>query len=127
MNQPKRSSRVDYSRKLLNSGLKGARSGREAFLKGKSLSSLLTESARNALKPAVLTLCVGVLGSYQKQGERSAGKMLACGFVGGAIGFAASVAWQSRHLAASVASDALRNIGKVRDEHWLERYPIDYA
>jgi hypothetical protein len=30
-------------------------------------------------------------------------------------------------LAASVAFGALRNIDRVRDEHWLERHPIDYA
>jgi len=53
--------------------------------------------------------------------------VFAYGFVAAAIGFAASVVWESRRLAASVASGALRNIGKVRDEHWLERYPIDYA
>jgi len=53
--------------------------------------------------------------------------VFAYGFVGAAIGFAASFVWESRRLAASVASGSFRNIGKVRDEHWLERYPIDYA
>jgi hypothetical protein len=27
----------------------------------------------------------------------------------------------------SAASSALKNIGKVRDEHWLAKHPIDYA
>jgi len=26
-----------------------------------------------------------------------------------------------------VADGALRNIDKARDEHWLEKHPIDYA
>jgi hypothetical protein len=49
------------------------------------------------------------------------------GLLGGAIGFGAGIAWENRRLAASAASGALRNIGRVRDEHWLERHPIDYA
>lgn len=109
MNQPRWSnSNIDYGRKLLNSGLRGARSGREAFLDGKPFSPFLAESARNALKPAVLGLCIGVLGSSQGIRHKSGDRVFAYGFVGGAIG-------------------ALKNIGKVRDEHWLERYPIDYA
>jgi hypothetical protein len=38
-----------------------------------------------------------------------------------------SIAWQSRRLTACAANGALRNIGRVRDEHWLETHPIDYA
>jgi len=46
---------------------------------------------------------------------------------GGAIGFGLGIAWNCRHLTASIADGALRNVGKVRDERWLERHPIDYA
>jgi len=52
---------------------------------------------------------------------------MAFGLLGGAIGFGAGVVWQDRCLAASVARGALRNIGRVRDQHWLDRHPIDYA
>jgi len=52
---------------------------------------------------------------------------LVYGFLGGAIGFGAGLLWESRLLTASVACGALRNIDRVRDEHWLERHPIDYA
>jgi hypothetical protein len=37
------------------------------------------------------------------------------------------VVWESRLLAASVAGGALSRIDKVRDEHWFEKNPIDYA
>jgi hypothetical protein len=57
----------------------------------------------------------------------SAGRALAYGLLGGAIGFGVGVAWESRRLTASVASGALKNIGRVRDEHWFELNPIDYA
>jgi hypothetical protein len=128
VNQPKWSkSNIDYGQKLLSSGLEGARSGREAFLNGKPLSPFLGESVRNALKPAAFGLCIGVLGGNWGNRNSSAGRVFAYGFVGAAIGFAASVVRESRRLGASVASGSFRNIGKVRDEHWLERHPIDYA
>lgn len=112
MNQPRWSnSNIDYGRKLLNSGLRGARSGREAFLNGKPLSPFFAESVRNALKPAALGLCIGVLGGFQGNRHSSAGRVFAAGFVGGAIGFAAFVSWGSRRLAASVASGGF-------EEHW---------
>jgi hypothetical protein len=47
--------------------------------------------------------------------------------LGGVIGFGAAVAWESRRLSASVAGGALKNIERVRDEHWLTKHPIDYA
>jgi hypothetical protein len=49
------------------------------------------------------------------------------GLFGGLVGFAAGVVWDTRLLAASAAGGALARIEKVRDEHWLERNPIDYA
>jgi hypothetical protein len=120
-------SNVDYGRKVLNSGLEGARSGREAFLNGKSLNPFLSESVRNALKPAVIGACIGVLGSCPGNHRRSVSRAFVWGFLGAALGLGAGVAWQNRRLTASVTDGALRNIGRVRDEHWLEMHPIDYA
>ena len=120
-------SEVEYGRKVLNSGLEGARSGREAFLNGKPLTPFLSESVRKALKPAALGAILGVVGSCPGSRGRSAGRALGFGLLGGAIGFGAGVFWANRRLTASVASSALKNIGKVRDEHWFERHPIDYA
>jgi hypothetical protein len=117
----------DYGRKLLNSGLEGARSGREAFLNGKSLTPFLSESVRNALKPAAIGACIGVLVSCPGNRHRSVGRSFAWGFLGAALGLGASIVWESRRLTASVADGAFKSIGRVRDEHWLERHPIDYA
>jgi hypothetical protein len=107
--------------------LEGARSGREAFLSGESLTPFLSESVRNALTPAALGVCIGVLGSCSWKRDKSFGRALTFGLLGGAIGFGLSVAWENRALAASVASGALKNMSKVRDEHWWEKHPIDYA
>jgi|SRR5271166_2163725 len=120
-------SNADYGRELLHSGIEGARSGGEAFLNGESLTPFLSESVRNALKPAVLGACIGALSSYPAYRRKSIIRALAFGLVGGAIGFGAGIAWESRSLAASIADGALKSIEKVRDERWLAKHPIDYA
>jgi|SRR6201981_1800840 len=120
-------SEVEYGRKVLNSGLAGARSGQEAFLHGKPLTPFLGRVVRNASTPAALGAVLGVLGSFQGQGPRCAKRAIGFGVLGWAIGLGIGVAWQSRGLTACAANSALRNIGRVRDEHWLESHPIDYA
>jgi hypothetical protein len=120
-------SNANYGRKLVNSGIEGARSGRKAFLNGEPLTPFMSESVRRALRPAAVGACLGVLGSYPRCRPKSISRALACGLLGGAIGLGAGVAWESRHLTASAASGALKNIGRVRDEQWLTKHPIDYA
>jgi len=121
-------SAIDYSRKLLDSGLEGARSAEGEFLHGERLAPLLEESARHALKPAALGVCIGVLGSCASNGHGSSPrKAFVFGLLGGAVGFGIGMVWGNRRLAASVTSSAFKNMSKVRDEHWLEGHPIDYA
>ena len=118
---------ADYGLRLLDSGIEGARSGQEAFLKGQPLTPFLNDSVRSACVPAVLGACIGVLGSYSPYRQKSITRTLAFGLLGGAAGLGACLVWENRRLTASVAENALRSIGKVRDEHWLAKHPIDYA
>jgi len=118
---------ADYGRELLHSGIEGVRSGREEFLHGESLAPFLGESVRSALRPAALGACLGVLGSYSGSRGKSVTRALAYGLLGCAIGLGAGIVWETRRLTASAAGGALKNIGKVRDEHWLTKHPIDYA
>jgi len=118
-------SKVDYARKLVNSGLDGASVGRDEYLHGPA-GPFLKEAARDALKPAAVGVCVGVAGSFRGR-RNSAARLFACALVGGAAGFAVGLAWRGRRLAESVASGAMKGIHHERDEHWLERHPIDYA
>ena len=76
---------------------------------------------------AAVGACVGLVGSYLGNRRKSAGRAFAFGIVGGAIGFGVGLAWENRRLEASVVSGAWKNIGRARDEHWLDRHPIDYA
>ncbi|MGA8489625.1 MAG: hypothetical protein WB711_04335 [Terriglobales bacterium] len=68
-----------------------------------------------------------MVSSYPAYRSKSIVRALAFGLLGGAIGLAAGIAWESRSLTASAASGALKSIGKIRDEHWLAKHPIDYA
>lgn len=115
---------VEYGRKILNSGLEGARSGREAFLEGRPLTPFFSESVRKAITPAAIGACLAILGCSSNRGR---GRALACGLLGSAVGFGAGMIWASRPLTTSILSSALRKISRVRDEHWLQRHPIDYA
>jgi hypothetical protein len=120
-------SNASYGRRLISSGIEGARSGRKAFLTGEPLKPFISESVRKALKPAALGACLGVLGGYPGSRHRSIGRALARGLLGGAVGLSAGVVWESRHLTASAAGGAFKSIDRVRDERWLAKHPIDYA
>jgi len=120
-------SEVSHGRKLVSSGLEGARSGREAFLNGRHLTPFLRKSVRNALKPAALGAGIGLLVACPGSQHKSIGRVLAFGFLGGVIGLGAGVLWEDRRLAASVVRGSLRNIGRTRDEYWMERHSIAYA
>ena len=120
-------SEVEYGRKVLNSGLEGARSGREAFLHGRSITPFLSGSVRNALKPATIGAWAGALSSYPGNRNPSIGRTVGFGLLGAVIGFGAGLIWESRALTASAGARAWKNIARVRDEHWLEKHPIDYA
>ena len=120
-------SEVEYGRKVLTSGLAGARNGREAFLNGNTLTSFLSKSVRNALPPAAIGAVLGILCSCPGIRHRSAKKTVMFGLLGWAFGLGAGIMWEGRSLSAAVTNGALRNMSRVRDEHGLERHPIDYA
>ena len=120
-------SEFDYGRKLVFSGIEGARSGSEIFLDGKSLDPFLSTSCQHAWLPAGIGACVGMLAGDSFSSRKSGVRVVACGLLGAAIGFTAGIAWESRSLLRSVASGVLSKVEKVRDEHWLEKHPIDYA
>lgn len=119
-------SEIKYGRRVLHAGMEGTRSGREAFLNGRPLTPYLNDSVRKALIPGAIATCIGAFGGAANR-NRSVGRVLTFALLGGAVGFAAGLVWESRHLTANALWGACKRIGRVRDEHWLERHPIDYA
>lgn len=119
-------SEVDYGRKLVDSAVEGARQGEGKFLKEESLGPYLEKSVLNAMVPTMLGACLGWFGGYLNN-RRSRSRAVICAFLGGTIGFGASVIWENREVTASAASGAWKSINKTRDAHWFEKNPIDYA
>lgn len=121
------SSRVHYGQELLRSGVSGLSSGRAAHLNGRPLSDVLSQSARASLGLATLGACAGLLRYYLPARNHRAVKTLACGLLGGAVGFLAGFGWKTRDLTESMTRSAARQVNVVRDQHWLAQHPIDYA
>ena len=116
-----------YGRSLANSGAAGMRSGRDAYLNGKPLGAVLSQKARASLGLAALGACAGLLQCFVSGRRRRVPASIALGAVGSAVGFFAGFTWKTRDLTASMVRSASKSMGSVRDEHWLERHPIDYA
>ncbi len=116
-----------YGRTLVQSGVSGLRSGRETHLNGRPLSSVLNQSARASISLATIGACAGLLRLYVSNRRGRVPKTVAWSVLGSAIGFCAGFAWKTRDLTTSMGRSSLKQMRVVRDEHWLERHPIDYA
>ncbi len=119
-------SEVDYGRKLMDSAVEGARDGEGKFLKDESLAHHLETSAIDAVVPTILGACLGWFGGYLND-RRSKTRGILGAFLGGVVGFGASLIWENRDLTASVATGAWKSVNRTRDAHWFEKNPIDYA
>lgn len=120
-------SRISYGRELVKSGVSGLTTGRDAHLNGRPLADVLSESARASLGLATLGACAGLLRYYLPANRARLAKTVACGLIGGAFGFLAGFGWKTRDLAESMTHSAAKQMGVVRDQHWLADHPIDYA
>jgi hypothetical protein len=116
-----------YGRSLANSGKQGLCNGREAYLDGRPLGAVLSEKARASLGLAAVGACAGLVQCLVSSRRRRVPESLVLGVVGSMIGFFAGFTWKTRDLAGSMIEGAARGIGTARDQHWLERHPIDYA
>ncbi len=120
-------SRLEYGRELVNSGLTGLRNGRDSHLQGQPLSEVLTTSSRGALGLAAIGTCAALIGSCFSGRRNRSAKAVGFGVAGSAIGFIIGLTWKTRELTACMGRSALKEMGTVRDEHWLRSHPIDYA
>lgn len=118
---------LDYGRNLAASGAEGMRDGRDAYLDGKPLGDVLSQKARASLGYAAAGAVAGLLPCMLAGRRRRVGESVALGVIGSILGFFAGFTWKTRDLTGSMIEGANRKMETVRDEHWLERHPIDYA
>ena len=117
---------LSYGRKLVNAGISGVRSGHKDFPPEKA-SALVTNSAEESLKLALLGTCLGALPAALLTRRSRGSNALLFGITGGLVGFLAGFSWKTRTLSSSLAHSAMHEVRRVKDEHWLEANPIDYA
>ena len=118
---------VRYGRKLVNAGITGVRTGQDSARGDRPLSEIASEAAQGSLMMAAVGACAGLLSSCVLHRGKRLSYAVILGSVGTAMGFLAGFSWKTRDVTSSVARSAAREIGKARDEHWLELNPIDYA
>jgi len=120
-------SNIDYGKSLVDTGVDGARSAGTAMLKGECVGSVLARSAIKSWPSVAVAAGLGVLCTCLATRKKKPVTAIATGLLGGALGFGAGLAWETRRLTGSMARGAMKNVGIARDAHWLEKNPIDYA
>ena len=118
---------LDYGRKLVHASASGIRQAQQSGVDGHSSSAVLIDSARNSLLLAAACACATLLPSSMTRRDGRFTRAVTFGALGSALGFFAGFVWNTRKLTSSMAHSAYREVQKVRDEHWLEVNPIDYA
>ena len=118
--------RLAYGRRLVNAGISGIRTGRENFDPQRA-SALVSNSTGESLKLAVAGACLGILPAFLIRRRSRLASALVLGAAGSAIGFCAGFSWKTRKLTSTLAHSAVREVRRVKDEHWLDKNPIDYA
>jgi len=121
------SGNVRYGRNLVNAGIAGIRTGQNSARGERRLSKIAADAARGSFAMAAVGTCVGLLTSCLMPRSNRLSKSIVLGSVGSALGFLAGFSWKTREVTSSVAHSAAREVRRVRDEHWLETNPIDYA
>jgi hypothetical protein len=112
-----------YGRTILQAGIRGLRRAEQGLLDRDS-KHYLAESAREALVCAALGGGLAALESEINHRFRGRlARVLACG----SLAFCADFAWRTRNMSSHLMDSAAREITMVRDQHWLEENPIDYA
>ena len=127
MNHPRAVTRVEYGQKLVNAGITGIRTGQDSARGEESLRKIAADAARDSLAFAAIGACVGLLQSQFADKRDRRAKALALGALGSVLGFCVGFGWKTRKVTWSVAQSTARELRRVRDEHWLQLNPIDYA
>jgi hypothetical protein len=125
--RPSATSSLHYGKKLVNAGIAGVRSGQDFARGEQKLSTLAAEAARSSLALAAVGACIGLLRSYLGNRRNRVSSAIALGTLGSALGFVAAFSWKTRKVTSTIAHSTARELRRVRDEHWLESNPIDYA
>jgi hypothetical protein len=112
----------DYGRELLHAGIDGIKAGERLSLRSPDVH--IAKSAGQSLVAAAVGGTVAlILCKVTDRRRRVLQTMVACG----TAAFCADFICRTRNVSSKMIECAEKEIGKVRDQHWLESNPIDYA
>jgi hypothetical protein len=104
--------------------VKAATDGASSALKTASMPSLLRGPV---WAPAAVGAVVGA-STMRLRKQRKPGYSVAVGgLVGTLLGFGCGLVWAWRGTTGTVARGSMQKVNAVRDAHWVESNPIDYA
>ena len=119
-----RSVKVDltYFKQLMGAGLDGIAAARLEY------EGVIPSPLKPAMwTPAAIGATMGMLTTRLAGKPKSRSRTAWGALLGGVLGLGAGLAWASRGSIGHAARTATRRVNAVRDTHWLETHPIDYA
>ena len=116
-------SEVHYVIDLIRGGWNGAVDARKA----NAALELNPSFASTVWTSAAVGAAVGVWSTSSNRDRRSASSLALGGLIGSALGIGCGLTWASRGYTRALVRNAARRINDVRDAHWIEKNPIDYA
>lgn len=112
--------KLSYSRSLVQAGVAGFRTAKRPNDRSREFAS----ATRSALKAAAIAAGIGLLASSIGRNPKRA---IRNAFAVGGITFCTDLCWQTRTATNSILAAVRKQVSSVRDQHWLELNPIDYA
>lgn len=112
-----------YGKRLVDAGWNGVAAARREF-DGRVFAPPLQNVAwtHSAIGASIGMLTTGLTGK-----RKSASRVAMGGLVGSVLGLGVAVVWASRGFIGRAARKGARHVNVVRDAHWLENHPVDYA
>ena len=120
-------SNAEYGQELIESGVEGAREAAQEAFKREPAGKILGRAACRSALPAAVGAAVGSVTGYFGNKRQPVAGVIGGILLGGLAGFTCGLAWNTRRITGQMARRVMENVNDVRDAHWLETNPIDYA
>ncbi len=116
-----------HGQELVASGVEGAAEARKAVLESPETTDIVKEAAQESWQAAAVGVMAGAIVGVLTDDRKPVRGVVTGGLLGAVLGFAGSFAWKTRPLTSSMLHGAGKRIGTTRDQHWLEKHPVNYG
>ena len=116
-----------HGQELVASGVEGAAEARKAMLELPETTDIVADAAQESWQAAAIGVMAGAIFGVLTDDRKPLRGVITGGLLGAVLGFAGSFAWKTRPLTSSMLHGAGKRIGTTRDQHWLEKHPVNYG